>query len=400
MNIRQLDTGSSTEHAQISPSALSDIILCPGRVRMQEGVKDITSYAAAEGSAAHYVAEQKLLCKTGIKKGDEIKVDGHTIPVDQEMFDAVQVYVDHIEKLRGLSLYKEENIEKKVSLKHIGLPEIYGTVDFSMGVLFSTLYIRDYKYGQGIVVNPEYNPQLMTYAIGAGNDLLDGFETINIGIVQPRGKDKNPVKVWKTTPDVLVKWAEDILKPTVKLAQQDNAPLNPGEQQCRWCRAADICPALAQKALTVAQADFKDFTDIQPDKLAETLSIEEVTKVYDKLPLLKKFIKTVEGRVFSELESGGGVPGYKLVHGRKSRSWHDEQEAADALKIRGVDPYQHKLVSPAQAEKLLNKTAKKEVQQFIKVSPGNPVIAPEDDKREAINTAKNDFKIENRRIKR
>lgn len=389
MTVDQLDTG----HSEVGPSSIADIILCPGRVRMQKGCEDKTSFAAAEGTVAHRIGERRLLSKSihQYKPGNTIDCNGHKITVTAEMLDAVQLYVDHINDLRSIRGEAVETIEASGSLDWLGLPEVYGTADYTRSYPFQVLYVRDYKHGQGVLVDAENNPQLMTYALIAGQEMFGTYAAINMGIVQPRGKSGETVKVWETTPEHVLEWAENTLKPAVALALSDDAPLNPGEKQCQWCRAKDICPALAEKALQVAQADFKDFADIRPDGMVETVPIEKVAQVYEQLPLLKSFIKAVEGRMFEELSAGTPVPGYKLVSGRRSRSWKDEQAAEKVLRGKGIDPYEYKLLSPAKAEKALGKQ-KKEVQEFIEVSDGSPVIVPEDDKRPAISIAAIDFK--------
>jgi len=383
-----VDTG---DHSEVGPSSIADIILCPGRVRMQRRCDDKTSFAAAEGTVAHWVGERAL---KGIKLPDigvANEQDGHVITVDQEMLDAVQVYIDHINDLRSITGEAVETIESSGTLEWLGLPDVYGTADYTRAYPFQTLYVRDYKHGQGVLVDAESNPQLMTYALIAGQDMFETYAAINVGIIQPRGKGGEQVKVWETTPDKVMEWAETVLNPAVKLALSDGAPLNPGEKQCQWCRAKDICPALAEKALQVAQEDFKDFAQIKPDEMVESVPIEKVAQVYSQIGLLKSFIKAVEGRVFSELSSGNPVPGFKLVSGRRSREWKDPDAAEKCLRGKGIDPYEYKILSPAKAEKALGK-AKKEVQEFIEVSEGKPVIVPENDKRPAISVAANDFK--------
>jgi hypothetical protein len=310
------------------------------------------------------------------------------------MLDAVQVYIDHINDLRSIKGSAVETVESSGDLSWLGLPEVYGTADYTRSYPFQTLYVRDYKHGQGVLVDAEDNPQLMTYALIAGQEMFETYAAINVGIVQPRGKGGEQVKVWETTPDKVLEWVETVLKPTVKLALSDDAPLNPGEKQCQWCRAKDICPALATKALQVAQEDFKDFAQIKPDEMVESVPIEKVAQVYSQIGLLKSFIKAVEGRVFSELSSGNTVPGYKLVSGRRSRSWSDEKAAEDCLRGKGIDPYEYSLLSPNKAEKALGKQ-KGEIKDLIKVSEGNPVIVPEDDKRKSITVVDEFETIEN-----
>jgi hypothetical protein len=390
-----MDSKDIPDHAEVGPSSLGDIILCPGRVKLSRGMEDVTSFAAAQGSAAHAICENILNDKKLPKIGTVIKQDGHEIEVDKEMIDSVNLYQEHIDSIRGSvknALCMVEQVEAKGSLDFLGIPEVFGTADYSLSVPFNTLYIRDFKYGSGIIVNPEYNKQLMCYALIAGQELFPSYQAINLGIVQPRGRDGSIYKVWETTPAEILKWVREELSPTVKLAMSDDAPLVPGEKQCKWCRASSACPALAKQALTVAQADFSDFSDIKPDEVVEGVSIEKVTQVYEKLNLLKAFIKAVEGRVFSDLEAGLPVPGYKLVNGRKSKSWKNEQKAEKYLRDHGLVPFEQKLLSPAKAIKELEKDEKKEVMGLIDINSGKPTIAVESDKRPAISIAADDFK--------
>ena len=158
-----------------------------------------------------------------------------------------------------------------------------------------------------------------------------------------------------------------------------------------WCRGKAICPALATQALQVAQEDFKDFANIKPDEVVESVSIEKIVEVYKQLPLLKQFIKAIEGRVFGDLSAGIPVPGLKLVNGRRSKSWNDDNETILFLDKNGIDPYEQKLLSPAKAIKALDKTGKKEVEKLYTVNDGKPVVVSNTDKRKAITTAADDF---------
>jgi hypothetical protein len=56
------------------------------------------------------------------------------------------------------------------------------------------------------------------------------------------------------------------------------------------------------------------------------------------------------------------------------------------LKDLGLDPYEKKLLTPAKAEKQLDKEGKKEVKALISVTDGKPSIVKETDKRKAIKT--------------
>lgn len=379
-------------HSEVGPSGIAAIILCPGKVRLSRGIKDTTSFPAAEGTVAHGIGERKLKGKKYPPVGKVYTEDGHKITVDAEMIDAVKVYVNHIAEIKKvLDVHLDESIEQSGSLSFLGIPEVFGTADYSLSIPFHTLYIRDYKHGQGVTVEAEGNPQLMAYALIAAQEMIETYDKINMGIVQPRTRDGEQIKIWETTPDVLLDWAEHLLKPTVEFALSENAPLNPGEKQCQWCRAKSICPALATQALTVAQADFADFAEIKPDEVVESVSIEKVTNVYNQLPLLKSFIKAVEARVYDTLASGGQIDGYKLVKGRRSRDWENELQAVKTLKKLGVDPYEMKLLTPAKAEKQTDKEGKEAIKNLVTFTEGKPSIVKETDKRPAITTAVDDF---------
>lgn len=386
------DVIQGSEHSKVSPSSLKDTILCPGRVRMQEGHEDQTSLAAAEGTVAHKMCEDMLNGKQPYKIGSIIDTEGHDITVNQEMATSVEEYIHYIENVKSQynGYFFEESIEDKVTVPDC--PYVYGTADYILSIPFDTLYVVDFKYGKGVIVSPEENPQGMAYAMGAAGNKIDGYDKIVIVIVQPRTPHGEKIKEWETTPDELKKWCGNILAPAIETALSDDADLVPGEQQCRWCRAKHICPALAEQSLQLAQADFADFADFNPVN-PETFSIQHLEQIYPKLGMLKTWIKSVEARVFNELAIGGQVEGYKLVKGRRSRSWANEAKAVEYLtRLLGDKAYERKPLSPAKAEKLLDKAEKKEVKQFIHVSEGKPVIVKQTDKRAAVTTAAEDFK--------
>jgi len=378
------------EHSEVGPSGIGSIILCPGKVRLSRGLDDVTSFAAAQGTVAHKIGEQRLLNKPGYKAGEVVEQEGHSITVDAEMLAAVDVYVDHINKIRDTheNKYTSEGVEQSGDLSFLDLPKVFGTADYVLSIHFDTLYVRDYKHGLGVDVQAEGNPQLMSYALIAGQDAINTYQTIDMGIVQPRVMGEK-IKTWKIKTSELMNWAENVLKPSVTMALSDDAPLNPGKKQCMWCRAKSICPAMAKVVIETAQKDFKDFKTIDPYN-PDTLTDKQVESIYPKLGLLSDWIKAIESRVFNTLSAGLPVEGYKLVTGRKSRDWSDPDKVERALIALDIDPYEKKLLTPAKAEKALGKD-KRRIEKLIIAKKGKPTIVRTDDKRTAITTAQNDF---------
>jgi len=381
-------------HSLVGPSSLAALIACPGKTRMERTMPDETSWVAYEGSVAHEIAEKKLLGKPHLNVGAAVVgPTGNKVVVDQSMIDATDIYVSEIQKIRNTG-FGIERVEQKITLEHFTLPEVWGTVDYSYAIPFGCLYIRDYKHGQGVVVSPENNPQMMAYALGVActPDVLDSYDEINLGIIQPRGKSGNAASEWRTTPKELSEWCADILIPAVVESLRDNAPLNPGEKQCMFCRAKAHCPALAQLTMISAQKEFREFTLLHPDA-PDNLSMADVAAIYSKIKLINGFLKSIEARMFNTLATGGTVAGYKLIKGRRSRSWNNESKALEILeKVLGDKAYEKKLLTPAKAEKALGKEDRKLLEEYISTEEGKPSIAEESNEKPAIAMIEDDFK--------
>ena len=73
---------------------------------------------------------------------------------------------------------------------------------------------------------------------------------------------------------------------------------------------------------TVVMNDFDDLTSINPD----TLTDNEL-RVMDNAKLIKSWLDAVEAHIFDKLNNGKAFDGYKLVEGRSTRTWQDEQQA-------------------------------------------------------------------------
>ena len=78
---------------------------------------------------------------------------------------------------------------------------------------------------------------------------------------------------------------------------------------------------------------------------------------------------------------GESVPGYKLVASATHRKWTAAEPVVEKfLRAIGVeDPFTHKLMSPAQAEKALGKRVKTTSLPDTYKPPGKPALAPASD---------------------
>lgn len=374
-------------HAKLSASGSYRWMNCAASVRMEEGIEDTSSDFANQGTVAHEVAEDCLRFKTEPeawlgKTHVLIGEDGepyYEYEVDQEMVDAVQLYIDFVNGVKGQLL-----IEQRVDYSP-WVPDGFGTSD-AVVIEGSTVNIIDLKYGKGVKVDADNNSQAMLYALGAMNEyefIFDDIDTFNLVIVQPR---LDHISEWTVTREQLLAFGEEA-KAKAELTQQQDAPFTPGEKQCKFCKASATCRALAAKNLEIAAEEFQDvvvpITVKSPDKLTN----DEIAVLLPQLAGLTNWVKSLEAHALALLEVGQDIPGYKLVAGRSIRKWSSDESAEAALrscsKLKVADIFTKKLVSPTQAEKLLGKGHPILKEHCIKPD-GKPAIAPESDKRPAI----------------
>lgn len=383
-------------HAKLGASNAHRWLNCPGSVSAEDGIPNTSSPFADEGTKAHELAEATL--GMAHLPPDEVEIKdwakyAHAksnefldLYEDQEMADFVRLYVEHV---NALAVDADAlDIEMRVSYEE-WVPGGFGTAD-AIIVKGDTLHICDLKYGMGVRVDAEENPQAMLYALGAltMNEMVFDIERIQIHIIQPR---LDHISQWEISVPDLLRWAEWV-KQRAEAALEADAPRVPGEKQCRFCRAKASCAALQKMTQDVILADFDDLENIPK---ANTLTDDQMRRALEAKPLIEAWLGAVEGLVKERLSNGQGFPGYKLVEGKSNRQWADDSVASKVLAdLIGIDAaYTQKLISPTQAEKVLGKKRADEIANLITKPTGAPTLAHETDKRPAINISADDFSV-------
>ena len=332
---------------------------CPGSVKLIDTLppedRDTTSVYAMEGTAAHELAAKYL--RVGQDAVGSEFVPSNGVPVTAEMAEAVQVYLDHVRGIALAGTTPEDSrfaVEVRFSLKRLNPPvPMFGTADCVWyDSAAKTLYVFDYKHGQGVVVEAENNPQLAYYALGAALEFDVKPDRIVATIVQPRAHHElGPIRTWSLGWDDLVQFKEDLM--AAAHATQDGTPTLEAGDHCRFCPAKAICPAQQETALAVVQEAFGP----EPQVPAVTgLTDDEILYALDRASLVEDWFKELRFYVQRRLEGGEAVPGWGLKPKRATRRWADEEEAEAWLRAQGVlvrDILPRKLVSPAQAEKIV-----------------------------------------------
>lgn len=414
-------------HAKFSPSAAHRWLSCPGSMIMEKDIANTSSAHADEGTAAHFLASECLErdrnatdflnCFIVIKKGNaewdqEAAETRSGFMVDLEMAEFVQKYVDAV---RSQAEGNELLVEQRVNFSSfIDAENAFGTGD-AIIIGQTEIQIHDLKYGRGVKVDAEGNEQLKLYALGALSDfgMFGDFTHARLVIHQPR---LGHVSESVVTIEDLYDFAHRA-KSTVQMIKaidagtalfQEKDMLNPGEKQCHWCKAKATCPALTKAVIETVAGEFDDLSacDLEAElkQAAEDVPQHEnqmLAKLYAALPLIESWSKAVAEAVSSKLHSGEQVPGYKLVQGRAgNRAWANAEDAEQVLKgmrLKVEDMYDLKLISPTNAEKLqkagvIGPRQWSKVQDLIVRPDGKPTVAPESDKRPALDiNPLNDF---------
>lgn len=372
------------KHALLGASKAHQWMTCTPSAQFEKQFEaPAQSEAAAEGTVAHTLAEHhltKILQGKKVTTPSSIKKDPLYKPAMEEH---VGVYCDTImETLNGMREAGQDPIiylEQELDLSK-WIPEGFGTADCIL-IGNGVLHVFDFKYGKGIPVSAEENPQLKLYGLGALEEFSCLYEIndIVLHIIQPRLQS---ITDWTVSREILEKWGEFIVKPTAQKAYNGEGDFVPGEDQCRWCLGKNRCRAYNQWLLEVCQMRFDDLD--AHEKLPNELSDQEIADILKVAEEIKRWVSAVGDYALDQaLNHGVTFPGYKLVEGVSRRKITNEEKVIDILREQGYSTEQIcKLKGITDLEEVTGKsTLQTLIGDYIVKPQGKPTLAPEDDKR-------------------
>ena len=369
-------------HAMLSPSAADRWLNCNQSVALTAHIEDKTSVYAEEGTLAHEMCEAKLRERVGIwtktKANSALKKIRANKLYDSSMEEHTDNYVDYVvEKFNQIKATTPDasiSIEERVHFAEY-VPKGSGSCDCVI-IGDGALTVIDFKYGQGVRVDAEENPQAMLYAIGAilSNEIYYDVDKVKICIHQPR---VNNISEWDTTVLELKAWAQYYVKPRAQLAWEGKGSVEPGDW-CKFCKISGTCRARAERTLEESSTFFE---------IDGELTNEELGEVLLKFDKIKDFMKAAEAAAFEKAMAGEEVPGHKLVEGRSTRKYTDEEAVLDTLLQSG---YEKSLVTKTELlgitamEKAITKKAFNDILSPLVDKPqGKPTLVSSADKRPA-----------------
>lgn len=388
-------------HAILGPSSSHRWLICTPSAQLEYGIPDSGSTYAKEGTLAHHIGELLLRKRW---QGEDITFAMEQAQADPlysgSMGEHMEGYADFVEERMAEASTRCADprifIEQRISFDEY-VPEAFGTADCLI-LSDGLLDVIDLKYGKGVPVHAEENPQMRMYGLGCYLALSWAYkiDEIRMTIYQPQ---LDNVSVASMTATELLDWAENYLKPRAALAWEGKGEFCPNEEACRWCRAAPICRANHDYQLEIARHDFAD---------PATLTDEEVAEVLTRRAAFKAWVDSVhEYAEKAAINLGVHYPGFKLVEGKSIRKYTDEEAIAKALRKAGfkvADIYKpRELLGLTAMEKMVGKKKFGELAgEYVIKPPGAPSLVPESNPKPALNTAAkaaedfaDDFKEEN-----
>ena len=370
-------------HAYLSASASHRWLSCPPSAKLCADVNDEASPYAKQGTDAHELCEYKVLHALG----EDVKDPTENLDYfDTEMEESTDEYCNYVleqyEKAKQLCKDPKVLVEQRLDFSK-WVPDGFGTGDCLI-IADKVLQIIDFKYGLGILVEAENNPQMMCYALGA-LDTYDGIydiESVEMTIFQPR---RDNVSTFTISKEELLKWAEEFLAPTAQLAYNGEGEYHAGDH-CQFCKVKATCRERAAYNMELAAYDFEE---------PATLDDSEIADILPRIDDLVAWANDIKEYALQQAMSGTEYKGFKVVEGRSVRKYTDDAAVATTVENAGYDPYERKILGITAMTSLLGKKKFEELLGgMITKPPGKPTLVPNSDKRPALNTAKDDFKEE------
>ena len=370
-----------TKHAILSASSSHRWLNCSPSARLEQEFEDRETEAAAEGTAAHALCEHKLR--------RALKLQSRRKPISKYDCDEMDLHTDNYVQfvLETLAEARQHcadpliNIEQRLDFSCY-VPDGFGTGDCII-ISDKTMHVIDFKYGQGVLVEAEQNPQMMLYALGALRlfDSLYDIDEVAMTIYQPRREN---ISTWTIAVDDLKAWAENELVPKARLAYEGKGEYLSGPW-CTFCKAAVKCRARAEEKLRLAQYEFA-----RPPLLTDA----EIEDILDKLSDLTSWANEIMAYAQdAALNQGKQWRGWKVVEGRSNRKYSNEEAVIEAANAAGYhDIFRKSLIPLTEMEKLMGKQEFHDILGGLIVKPaGKPTLVPVSDKRPAITSANIDF---------
>lgn len=387
-------------HSDCGPSSLYRRIACPGSRNAERGLPDISSGYAAEGTVFHEIAA--LCLEFGLEPDDfldfSLEADGHTFVWDESFAKHLRPGIERVHAL--LADCDAFGFERRVDISSFTEPGQFGTTDvWGVNLRQKRIKIHDWKYGEGVAVDPEGDWQTIAYALGIWSNIIcfNTTEGVTVEIVIDQMRRPEGGGRWIVPLDELINVYAPQIKAAVAATHKPNAPRHAGVEQCMFCKAKGRCPELARHNLELVGMKFDALDSTDPIELPplSELTPEQISAIIRNKRLWSLWMNAVHETAIQNALQGNPPPGLKAVPGRAGhRLWVNEEAAKRQLEgFLGEFAYERKLVSPAKAEKKLTKAQAEDISILWTQRETKPSLVPIDDPRETVEPHSAKFEV-------
>lgn len=288
-----------------SASAAEENERCPGRHQMSVGMQDQPTSQSLTGDKIH----------NWLFDPTSVELSGYDLVLAKKCLHQREALMDLMWddwKTNPPKIIQEERLWYRQD-KFSGVPDWIAIRD---GICL----IADYKTGPLKVANAAENRQLMWLAVLANNKYK--IKEATVSIIQP---SVGPPTSYTYDKAALVR-ARNKVNSVLRRMQDGQAFLRPGEKQCKYCTAKELCPALKNKA-----------TAIQRVKDVDALTNLQLSEAMHNIPAIRAMCNAIEDKVRYVLEEApAAIPDYQLTEGRTTRAIKEPQLAAERLFTDGL----------------------------------------------------------------
>lgn len=299
-------------HSEFGPSSLKRRELCPGSYRMEKDLPGFETEHSAEGTRLHEEIAQMI---ESFRDGKEIN---DTCDETRKAFEYFfNVFSDNTQEEMKIL------VEYRMNFSYCGIEQFFGTADVVI-VLGNKIIIIDWKFGHRSVDEAADNIQGAAYALMAMKEFQKDRAEVHFF---------NPVIGQKTSYEFgSVLSLSSYIMGVINKAREENAPLEPSEDACQYCKAMyhGICPAIAKTAeITVAKAE-----EVIPLPALSVLSADDLCTMKDKCDLIAKLADRVDAELKRRCEENGSCGQWKI---KESSGGREITDISGAFNVSGMD---------------------------------------------------------------